>query len=297
MDRVNDMHLLILVCLCVFTWSCTATKEASPACPICGLQHGHGPVSSGDFLRAEDVDWTALNPARGDKSPQAANLWGDRTKVGATGFMVKFVDGFSSPPHIHNVTYRGVVLQGEVHNDDPTAATMWMPKGSFWTQPAGEVHITSARGGTNIAYIEIDSGPYLVHPPDQAFDQGERPVNVHNSNLVWIKDTNLVWIKQELGTEIAYLWGSPDDIKPYGLTMRIPKGFNGSIHYESGPFRMIVVDGTLRHRDTNSGQNILLNPGSYLGTSLETPGKTPLNSETGAVLYVRAQAPLQIISK
>ena len=60
------------------------------------------------------------------------------------------MDGFSSPPHIHNVTYRAMVIKGLVHNDDPEAENMWMPPGSFWTQPAGEAHITSAKGEENI---------------------------------------------------------------------------------------------------------------------------------------------------
>ena len=124
-------------------------------------------------LSVSDVNWEKLNPARGDKSPQAATLWGDRKSNTETGFLVKFVDGFSSPPHIHNVSYRGIVLEGLVHNDDPKAEAMWMPRGSFWTQPAGESHITSAKGNTNIAFIEIDSGPYLVKPKKEAFDNGE----------------------------------------------------------------------------------------------------------------------------
>ncbi|MEM9420868.1 MAG: DUF4437 domain-containing protein, partial [Planctomycetota bacterium] len=90
-----------------------------------------------NVLPASEVPWTALNPARGDKSPQAGTIWGDRGAEVPTGFLVKFVDGFSSPPHIHNVTYRGVVIEGLVHNDDPDAANMWMPPGSYWTQPAG----------------------------------------------------------------------------------------------------------------------------------------------------------------
>jgi len=298
--KTRTFPFICLMLICFSILGCVSTEETVPLCPICELDHDHGhgvAVKGNDFLRAEDVAWTALNPARGDQSPQAANLWGDRKEAGATGFMVKFVDGFSSPPHIHNVTYRGVVLQGEVHNDDPAAATMWMPKGSFWTQPAGEVHITSAQGGTNIAYIEIDSGPYLVHPPDQAFDQGERPVNVHDSNLVWIKDTNLVWIKEALGVEIAYLWGSPDDHHPYGMMMRIPKSFAGSIHYKAGPFRAIIIDGTVNYHDEESDENILLNPGSYVGTSLVTPGKTSIHSDTGAVLYIRAYSKLELMSK
>jgi hypothetical protein len=121
---------------------------------------------------AADVEWGALNPARGDASPRAATLWGDRTGSGATGFLVRFVDGFESPPHIHNVTYRGVVIRGLVHNDDASAEPMWMPAGSYWTQPRGGPHITAARGET-VAYIEIDEGPYLVRPVDQAFEDEE----------------------------------------------------------------------------------------------------------------------------
>lgn len=92
-------------------------------------------------LPVEKVVWEKLNPARGDKSPQAGTLWGDRKGSPATGFLAKFVDGFSSPPHIHNVSYRAIVIKGLVHNDDPAAARMWMPAQSYWTQPAGEAHI------------------------------------------------------------------------------------------------------------------------------------------------------------
>lgn len=88
-----------------------------------------------DVVVASDIEWEQLNPKRGDASPKAANIWGDRNGTTATGFLVRFVDGFSSPPHIHNVTYRAVVISGYVHNDDPEAKEMWMPAGSFWTQP------------------------------------------------------------------------------------------------------------------------------------------------------------------
>ena len=80
---------------------------------------------------ANDLDWGYLNPLRGDKSPGATDLWGDRTQNMATGMLVKFNLGFSSPPHIHNITYRGLVIDGLVHDDDPTAEAMWLPAGSF----------------------------------------------------------------------------------------------------------------------------------------------------------------------
>ena len=136
-------------------------------------------------LLSSEIVWEKLNTARGDQSPQAGTIWGDRKGTEATGFLAKFVDGFSSPPHIHNVTYRAVVINGLVHNDDPQAENMWMSPGSFWTQPVGESHITSAKGEENIALVEIDNGPYLVKPISEAFDKGERPINIDASNVVW----------------------------------------------------------------------------------------------------------------
>lgn len=69
------------------------------------------------------------------------------------GISVRFNPGFSSPPHIHNITYRGIVIEGLLHNDDPTAESMWLPAGSFWTQPAGEDHITAANAQSNMIYL------------------------------------------------------------------------------------------------------------------------------------------------
>ena len=146
------------------------------------------PSKANDHLviATDDIEWGLLNPLRGDASPKAADLWGDRTKDMATGMLVKFKQGFSSPPHIHNISYRGVVINGLMHNDDPAADKMWLSAGSFWTQPAGESHVTAADGQDNLIYLEIDSGPYLVLAAERAFDNGERPINVDERNLVWL---------------------------------------------------------------------------------------------------------------
>lgn len=137
-------------------------------------------------LLSSEIKWEKLNPARGDQSPQAGTIWGDREEEVATGFLAKFVDGFSSPSHIHNANYRAVVTKGSIHNDDPEAGKMWMKPGSFWTQPQGEMHITSAKGEENIALVEIDKGPYLVKLIEEAFDNGERPIKIDASNVDWL---------------------------------------------------------------------------------------------------------------
>ena len=234
-----------------------------------------------------DVEWTPLNPARGDKSPKAGTLWGDRAAAGATGFLVEFVDGFSSPPHIHNVSYRGVVISGLVHNDDPKAENLWLPAGSFWTQPAGEAHITAAKGQQNIAYIEIDSGPYLVRPAAQAFDNGERPVNVDKSNLVWLNAKDINWTNQSNGVEIAFLWGNSSNNALGGTFVKLPAGFSGSIDSSATEFRAVVIQGQVKLNDST------LNPGSYFG-ALE-PSKYPLSVNNEAVIYIRSNDKFSIV--
>lgn len=149
-----------------------------------------------EVVMASEVEWTYLNPARKDKAPMAGNLWGDRNEEGATGYLLKPKDGFQSPPHIHNVSYRAVVINGLLHNDDPAAEFMWMPKGSFWTQPKGQIHITAAKGEAPMAYVEIDKDPYLVLPTKEAYLSQLRPLNVYRSNLVWLDAVDVSWVGQ-----------------------------------------------------------------------------------------------------
>lgn len=192
-------------------------------------------------ILTSEVEWSPLNPARGDQSPKAGTLWGDRTKSQPTGFLVEFVDGFSSPPHIHNVTYRGVVISGFIHNDDPNAEDMWMPTASFWTQPAGGGHITSAEGSKNLAYIEIEDGPYLVLPTEEAFDSDEKPINVDVSNIVWIDQPGIPTSASE--AKVAFLWGNPQENQLYGTFVKLPAGFTGNIHSHGSTFRAVVIQG------------------------------------------------------
>lgn len=55
-----------------------------------------------ELILASEIKRQQLNPARGDKNPKTASLWCNRKGSAATGFLVTFVDGFSSSPHIHD---------------------------------------------------------------------------------------------------------------------------------------------------------------------------------------------------
>ncbi|MEM9805886.1 MAG: DUF4437 domain-containing protein [Cyanobacteria bacterium P01_D01_bin.56] len=292
MIRMKNLRALLLLSLAVIVFSWTGLQAASPAA-------GHS--SESEVVAISEIEWSPLNPARGDASPRAADLWGDRTEPGPTGFLVQFVDGFSSPPHIHNVTYRGMVIDGLIHNDDPGAENMWLPKGSFWTQPAGEVHITSADANSNMAYIEIEDGPYLVLPSEEAFDNGERPVNVDKSNLVWLDASNIDWIDQPGATasvdgpKVAFLWGDPQEEELNGTLIKLPTGFTGKIYNKGATFRAVLIQGRSNYSLPGKTDVKSLEPGSYFGSNGQAIHQVSCESSEECVIYVREEGKFDIL--
>jgi quercetin dioxygenase-like cupin family protein len=250
-----------------------------------------------EVVRYADVEWGPLNAARGDASPRAGDLWGDRTGPGATGFLVQFADGFSSPPHIHNVTYRGVVLRGLLHNDDPDAEEMWLPPGSYWTQPAGDVHVTSADAAVTLAYIEIQDGPYLVRPTDQAFAGDDVEINQDASNLIWLDASDLVWVGASgdaaSGPKVALLWGDPQEGAASGSLVELPAGFAGTIRGRGASLRAVVVQGTVGYH--TPGETVALEPGSYVGFDDAAALDLACSVDEACLVYVRAEGGFDVL--
>lgn len=235
-------------------------------------------------LPASDVEWQMLNPLRGDKSPRAGTLWGDRGAPVPCGFLVKFADGFSSPPHIHPVTYRGVVISGRVHNDDPKAEEEWLPPGTFWTQPAGEVHITAAKGTTNVAYIEIERGPYLVKPAADAFAPTEKPIKLPPGKMAW-RDPQGLSPSAE-GPKVASLAGNPGDDNLTRTLIRLPSGFDGALRSDGADLHAVVIAGRPAHEVVEKSERTALEPGSYFGSTGKVAHRIACERD-GCLLYVR----------
>ena len=248
-----------------------------------------------NVILSSDIKWEMLNPARGDKSPKAGTIWGDRKGTEATGFLAKFVKGFSSPPHIHNVSYRGIVITGSIHNDDPNAEKMWMPPGSYWTQPEGEAHITAANEIENMAYIEIEKGPYLVFSTEEAFDNGERPLNIDKSNVIWLDASDITWIQQNQKNDVkvAFLWGNQQDGDVKGRLIKLPAGFSGEINSLSKTLRAVVIQGETKYQIPGDDKIQTLDPGSSF--SSEGESKHILSNKTETIIYVRTDGKLEII--
>ena len=294
--KMKHIRTFLILALALFV---IALGSAQVASQTVDLEPEALPTSQ--VVLTSEVEWGPLNPARGDQSPKAGTLWGDRTGSGPSGFLVQFVDGFSSPPHIHNVTYRGVVISGLIHNDDPGAREMWLPTGSFWTQPAGEVHITAADGSNNLAYIEIEEGPYLVLPTEEAFDNGERPVNVDASNLVWLDASNSIWLDQTgmptsaNGPKIAFLWGNPQGERLNGTLVKLSAGFTGEIRSHGSTFRAVVIQGQPSYHLSGETDVNNLEPGSYFGSEEETVHEVSCEAAEECIIYVRVEGKFDVV--
>ena len=242
--------------------------------------------NSPDIVSNAELKWEKLNPARGEKSPQAAVLWGDLkgNKI-ATGFLVRFIDGFESPPHIHNVTYKGVVISGLVHNDDPKAEKLWMPTGSFWKQPLGENHITAAKGKNNLAFIEIESAPYLVMPPEKAFLTKEKPINMFPSNIIWLDDQSSSWISGP-HLRIAYLWGQLDKEHKNGTFLKLKKRYSGRFKHNSNNLKLVIITGKIKLKI--NGDEKKLSPSSYVGFNSPVNHEILCESSEDCIFYVKS---------
>lgn len=244
--------------------------------------------STSEVVLRSEVAFQPLNPLRGDKSPKAGMLWGDIRSDVPSGFLVKFADGFESPPHNHNITYRAVVIDDLAHNDDPTAEKMWMAPGSFWTQPAGENHVTAAIGSNATVLLDILEGPYLVKPPAESFDNGERPVNIEARNIVWQDRSNSTWVLAD-GPQISFLWGNPQNGKKYGSFIKLQSGFHGVIRTESSLFRAVTIQGDVSAKVSGRTGIVNLAPGSYFGSKGEAEHTVSCKSKDECLIYVHAE--------
>ncbi len=286
--NIRTFLLLALALISIVIAACTTSQVPSQ-----NIEPESAAKSTSEVVLKSEVQWAPLNPARGDQSPKAGTLWGDRTGSGPSGFLVEFVDGFSSPPHIHNITYRGVVINGLIHNDDPNAEKMWLPTDSFWTQPAGGVHITAAKGNNNLAYIEIDDGPYLVLPPEKAFSSNDKPINVDPSNIVWIDPPGMPASANR--PKLAFLWGNPQDDQLYGSLVKLPAGFTGKIRSQGSSFGAVVIEGQPQYQVTNDTDIKTLVPGSYFSSKGESVHQVSSKAGEESIIYVRTNGKFDVI--
>ncbi|MDE0101052.1 MAG: DUF4437 domain-containing protein [Bryobacterales bacterium] len=266
----------------------------------CSGPHTHSQSGSSEpvaeatsrVVLVSEAEWQQLNPKRGDKSPRAATLWGDRDGPGPSGFLLKPVDGFSSPPHVHTAPYHGVVISGTIHNAEPSASDLFLPPGSFWTQPEGGVHITACKGDC-LAYIEFEGG-YDVLPVEHATGDPVTAVTMQPTSIPWGDPSGTT--ASANGPKVAELWGAPQGDQPGGSLVRLPAGKTGTIRSDSGAFHAVAIDGRAKHREVGKNHVTPLDPGTYFMAQAGSEHRVSCVEEADCTLYVRSRGSLQVSS-
>lgn len=131
------LNRCILILLVLTHYGCASMAGIQPR----DVEGAPAELTGMRIVPASDVDWTDLNPARGALSPRAATLWGDRGGDEHTGFLVRFADGFSSPPHIHDVA--ALKFFGELREEE-----------NFPACPQGEAEVRREVQGGSSTFLE-----------------------------------------------------------------------------------------------------------------------------------------------
>lgn len=171
-----------------------------------------------------------------------------------------------------------------------------MPPGSYWTQPKGGVHITSAKGADTVAFIEIDDGPYLVRPVEAAFGSEEEIINTDVADLPWVDATSWSSTPGAAGPCgapmpcVAPLWGAAGGSDPGAVLLKLAPGSGDEVAPTAGMFRVVTVAG--RTMTAGADGEVALDPGS-----LVTSGSAvALACADGAecLLYLRTEGSVEL---
>ena len=112
---------------------------------------------------------------------QVAKLWGDRTKPGEYGMLLKLPAGFEAGFHSHTADYEAVLVQGtwEHINEGDTSPPKELAPGSYVFQPGKQNHNDLCKSKTDcIIFVHqhakgdfIPAKPAAAKPAEKAADK------------------------------------------------------------------------------------------------------------------------------
>jgi len=143
-----------------------------------------------------------------------------------------------------------------------------------------------------MAFLDIQEGPYLVKPTSEAFDNGERPVNVDKTNLVWLNACDIDWVTEKSNVETTFLWGSHEKNQLRAILLKLPAGFKGKIKNLSPNFRAVVISGGLTHQFSKKEAVNQLDAPSYFGA--EENATSIISAKKETVLYIRSNGDFKV---
>lgn len=130
-----------------------------------GLAAETGKSSTADTIwPAEAIKWEA-GPLPG---VHVAKLWGDWTKGGPYGVLVKFDAGVMNPLHKHTHTLKIVVISGTFVHQPAGGTETKLGPGSYLVQVGGKNHVSGCAPGAECEFFMTSSDKFDLIPAKEA---------------------------------------------------------------------------------------------------------------------------------
>ena len=111
-----------------------------------GYVAGAAKAKQGVMWSASEIKWDEYAPG---VPLQVAKLWGDRTKGGEYGMLLKLPAGFRAGMHSHTGDYHAVAVQGNWVHAFTDGVEKELPVGSYVMQPGKQDHDDACKGTTD----------------------------------------------------------------------------------------------------------------------------------------------------
>jgi quercetin dioxygenase-like cupin family protein len=191
-----------------------------------------------------DLKWGPMDPAMGDKGPQVAGLWGDRT-TGPNGFLIKVTGGNKGVFHTHSTGYHGVTIAGEPnHLQANETKPKPLPPGSYWFVPGGAPHNSQCLGKEDcIALVQFNEGKadFAMAEPKKEDKPDPKYVEKRAKDLKWTPLDPKAGAK---GPQTAVVWGDSASGE-HGFLMKLPAGFKSPPHTHSADYHALPITGAV----------------------------------------------------
>tara|TARA_R110002050_G_scaffold9504_1_gene33345 strand:- start:499110 stop:499544 length:435 start_codon:yes stop_codon:yes gene_type:complete len=135
---------------------------------------------------------------------------------------------------------------------------------------------------------------YLVQTTENAFDNGEKRVNIDKSNMVWFGSSDNARISR-INAKTASLWGDTTEGSLHGSMLKLPAAFKGKIRTNANQFRVRVIRGTLSYQHNKETKE--LEPGSYFGSRGDFAHPMYIKNGQESMLYIRSNGRYEVLSE
>ncbi len=130
-----------------------------------------------------------------------------------------------------------------------------------------------------------------MKPINKAFDNGERPINIDISNVVWLDNEKTNWVSSNSNAQISFLLKNEDF---RSLFVKLPKGYSGTIKTEGTVLHSVIIQGELNYLVSQENETKVLDPGSYFGSTSKATHTISNTKNDVVLIYIRTNGSIEI---